>query len=202
MQAAAVREPGGRSTLPLHDIADARCDHAEMRIIPCHLRTFWSVVESAVGPLLLWSDGKTLTGLDWHPDFSELPVDSESGRDLDVLKHAAAELDEYFAGKRHTFDVQISPWGTEFQKSVWTRMQSIPFGETLAYGDVAGAIGKPAAARAVGTAVGINPICIIIPDHRVVSSTGALSGSTIGMTYRRRLLDLERSFLQPRKKRR
>jgi methylated-DNA-[protein]-cysteine S-methyltransferase len=162
-------------------------------------RLWGSTTGSPVGPLRIETDGERITGIAWHPDGSARIERAADGSDLEIVRRAVAELNEYFSGKRRAFDVPIDPAGTAFQNTVWSRMRAIPYGETVSYADVARAIGKPASARPVGTAVGINPIAVIIPDHRVVTSAGTLSGSDIGMAYRQRIIDFERSVLKRRR---
>jgi methylated-DNA-[protein]-cysteine S-methyltransferase len=93
-----------------------------------------------------------------------------------VLRAALAQLREYFAGKRHSFDVPVDPAGTDFQRRVWEAVVAIPFGETTSYGQIAAALGGVQQARAVGASVGANPIPIIIPCHRVIGADGSLTG--------------------------
>lgn len=108
------------------------------------------------------------------------------------IVRAAQQLAEYFAGARQRFDLPLQAAGTTLQREVWEALQQIPHGETRSYGQVAGAIGRPRAARPVGRAVGANPIAIVVPCHRVVGSGGALTGYGGGLPRKRRLLDLER----------
>ncbi len=105
----------------------------------------------------------------------------------------ARELDEYFAGRRRAFDLVLAPAGTPFQLAVWEELRRIPFGGTTTYGELARRVGRPTAARAVGAAVGRNPISIIVPCHRVVGSDGALTGFAGGLDRKRALLALERA---------
>ncbi len=107
------------------------------------------------------------------------------------------QLDEYFAGERTEFDVTLRLEGTEFQRRVWAGLLEIPYGETISYGELATRIGQPTASRAVGLANGRNPVGIIVPCHRVIGSTGALTGYGGGLDRKRALLDLERSRRQP-----
>ncbi|MCI8594685.1 MAG: methylated-DNA--[protein]-cysteine S-methyltransferase [Oscillospiraceae bacterium] len=109
-----------------------------------------------------------------------------------LLDAAARQLDEYFAGKRKTFDLPLSLEGTPFQKSVWRALSDIPYGETRAYVDIAEAIGKPKACRAVGMANHANPVMIVVPCHRVVGKDGSLTGYGGGLPMKQFLLDLER----------
>lgn len=111
--------------------------------------------------------------------------------DHPVLVEAAAQLSDYFAGKRTMFDLPLSFSGTEMQRAVWAALLTIPFGETRSYADVARQIGRPTAVRAVGAANGRNPISIIAPCHRVVGSDGSLTGFAGGLAAKETLLALE-----------
>ena len=109
-----------------------------------------------------------------------------------VLQHAVQELKEYFAGERLVFTLPLDlSTGTPFQQTVWSVLLSIPAGQTFSYGDVAHQIGKPTASRAVGAAVGRNPISIVVPCHRVVGSAGQLTGYAGGLARKTALLQLE-----------
>jgi methylated-DNA-[protein]-cysteine S-methyltransferase len=109
-----------------------------------------------------------------------------------VLTVAARQLAEYFAGARHVFDLALAPVGTPFQRLVWRALAAIPFGETRAYGEIARAIGRSAASRAVGAANGKNPFAIVVPCHRVIGASGELTGYAGGMAAKRWLLAHER----------
>jgi len=106
------------------------------------------------------------------------------------------ELDEYFAGGRREFTVRLDLRGTDFQKRCWQALLEIPYGQTRSYADVARAVGRPTAFRAVGLANGSNPIPIIVPCHRVVGSNGSLTGYGGGLDIKQKLLDLERGLCQ------
>ena len=106
-------------------------------------------------------------------------------------RRAASELDNYFAGRLSHFDLPLDLRGTPFQRQVWRLLLSIPYGETVSYGDLAHSLGQDNAARAVGGAVGRNPISIVIPCHRVIGSDGSLTGYGGGLPRKRALLDLE-----------
>lgn len=108
-----------------------------------------------------------------------------------LIKKAAAQLTEYFAGNRQTFDFPIAPSGTEFQKRVWQALREIPYGETASYGEIAEKAGCPKGARAVGMACNRNPILIVIPCHRVIGANGSLTGFGGGLDVKERLLGLE-----------
>lgn len=114
----------------------------------------------------------------------------------DILKDAYAQLDEYFKGKRKGFDLKLSPKGTEFQKKVWNELMNIPFGETLTYKDIASKIGNIKAVRAVGNANGKNPISIVVPCHRVIGSSGELTGYAGGLDRKAWLLKHERDNMK------
>jgi methylated-DNA-[protein]-cysteine S-methyltransferase len=113
------------------------------------------------------------------------------GRDGAVLTEAIGQVGEYFAGERTHFDVPMTFVGTEFQRRVWTALRDIPYGRTVSYGEIARQIGNPAASRAVGLANGRNPISIVVPCHRVVGSTGDLTGYGGGLERKRFLLEFE-----------
>ena len=108
-----------------------------------------------------------------------------------ILDKAAYQLDEYFAGCRHLFDLTLAPVGTAFQIAVWNQLIGIPFGETRSYAEIAAAIGKSAAARAVGAANRCNPLPIVVPCHRVVGSNRQLTGFVGGLPAKLSLLTLE-----------
>lgn len=109
----------------------------------------------------------------------------------ELLLRAEKQLLEYLAGKRTTFDLPLTPIGTEFQKSVWNALQTIPYGQTASYKMIAEQIGKPKACRAVGLANNRNPIVIVIPCHRVIGSNGRLVGYGGGLPIKQHLLELE-----------
>jgi methylated-DNA-[protein]-cysteine S-methyltransferase len=108
-----------------------------------------------------------------------------------ILVETERQLDEYFAGKRDVFSIPLDIRGTTFQKNVWCALQAIPFGKTLSYGEIAKQLGRPTASRAVGAANGRNPISIVVPCHRVIGSSGKLTGFAGGLDVKARLLNLE-----------
>ncbi|XRQ07186.1 methylated-DNA--[protein]-cysteine S-methyltransferase [Actinomadura welshii] len=153
------------------------------------------VVESAVGPLTLVARDGALTGLymevQRHRPPGETfgaPGDPES----EPFATVAEQLSAYFAGDLTEFDLPLALHGTPFQRRVWELLQEIPYGQTASYGELAGELGKPSASRAVGLANGRNPIGIIVPCHRVIGSTGDLTGYGGGLDRKRYLLDFER----------
>ncbi|MFC4698559.1 methylated-DNA--[protein]-cysteine S-methyltransferase [Glaciecola siphonariae] len=109
----------------------------------------------------------------------------------DISEHAKGQLIEYFAGARSTFDIPLSPKGTQFQQQVWNALQQIAYGEVASYLDIAQAVGNVKACRAVGAANGKNPIAIIVPCHRIIGSNGKLTGYAGGMSRKAFLLSLE-----------
>ena len=146
-----------------------------------------------IGDLLLVSDGEALLALQFD---DERRGDPTPGGDEDpVLARACAQLREYFAGERTTFDLPLRPSGTPFEQRVWDALRRIPYGETTSYGAIAAALGEPGAARAVGRANGRNPIPVIVPCHRVIGADGSLTGFGGGLACKRALLDLERGAL-------
>jgi methylated-DNA-[protein]-cysteine S-methyltransferase len=108
-----------------------------------------------------------------------------------VIAETVRQLDEYFAGTRHQFELELAPQGTDFQLAVWNALQRIPYGETMSYGEMARAVGRPTAFRAVGQANGRNPIAIVVPCHRVIGSDQSLTGFGGGIVNKRVLLALE-----------
>ncbi len=136
-------------------------------------------VGSPIGRLEITSDGTAITGLaierQGHLPFEELAENSN-----ELLDRAAQQLTEYFAGSRKDFDLPISLTGTEFQQSVWSQLNDIGFGEVASYGELGIATGRATAGRAVGGAVGANPIPIIVPCHRVLASNSRITGYSGG----------------------
>ena len=150
--------------------------------------------ESPIGPLVLAARLDQLVAL--HLPKSEDPPPTGTAKLTPILKRTANQLDEYFRGKRLVFELDLAPEGTAFQRSVWDALLAIPYGTTATYGAIAQHIGRPAASRAVGAANGRNPIAVIIPCHRVIGSSGALTGFGGGLPAKQFLLSLERSATQ------
>jgi methylated-DNA-[protein]-cysteine S-methyltransferase len=115
----------------------------------------------------------------------------EAAEDPKRCRRVAAQLSDYFAGKRRRFDLPLAPEGTSFQRAVWQALTEIPFGERVSYSAIARRVGRPDAVRAVGAANGANPIAIVIPCHRVVGADGSLTGYGGGLPLKRWLLDHE-----------
>jgi methylated-DNA-[protein]-cysteine S-methyltransferase len=150
-------------------------------------------VASPVGKLKLVGSDQGLAAILWENDDPRrvrLDIAGEDKRHP-VLVETERQLGEYFAGKRKTFTVALDFSGTAFQTKVWRALLAIPFGQTRSYGQIARALGKPTAVRAVGAANGRNPICIIAPCHRVIGSDGKLTGFAGGLEAKARLLKLE-----------
>jgi methylated-DNA-[protein]-cysteine S-methyltransferase len=147
-------------------------------------------IETPLGPVhaAVNADG-ALTELKFGPSNDDGKTKGSSA--------VAHQLDEFFAGRRKTFDLPLAPDGTDFQKRVWAELVRIPFGETLSYAELARRVNREGAARAVGRANATNPLAIIVPCHRVIGADGSLTGYAYGVELKRRLLDFEsghRSF--------
>ena len=146
---------------------------------------YTSVIHTPIGALTICSNGAAVTALRFGI------YREEDGRDLPVHQACQQQLEEYFMGRRKAFDLPLAPEGTPFQQEVWALLRTIPYGSTLSYGQVAAALGRPRAARAVGLANNRNPIPIIIPCHRVVGSSGKLVRYAGGLPIKETLLELE-----------
>ena len=152
-------------------------------------------IATPLGEVVAVEQDGELTALHLPGDRVALPDEAVEGGP--VVDEAAAQLGEWLAGSRTTFDLPLAPRGTEFQRRVWAALVTVPFGETATYRDIAEAIGQPTATRAVGAANGRNPIPLIIPCHRVIGADGSLTGYSGGggLDTKRRLLDFERGAL-------
>jgi methylated-DNA-[protein]-cysteine S-methyltransferase len=145
-------------------------------------------VHSPIGVLSLVESGGALTEL----RFGERAEAGEIPQATPLLRQAEAELQEYFSGKRKAFTVPFAPAGTPFQQAVWKVLLTIPYGETMTYGEVAKAVGNPKASRAVGMANHQNPLAIICPCHRVIGANHKLVGYGGGLSIKEFLLALEK----------
>lgn len=143
-------------------------------------------ISSPVGTLYLVASAKGLCGV-YREKQPALLITNAKG----VLAQAAKELAEYFAGEREQFEVPLDLQGTAFQQQVWQALLEIPYGETVAYKDIAKRIRNRKAMRAVGSANGKNPVCIIVPCHRVIAADGTLGGYAGGLEMKKKLLRLE-----------
>jgi methylated-DNA-[protein]-cysteine S-methyltransferase len=151
--------------------------------------------DTPVGPIAVVADGPSITGLYLgEPPEKVRDLPDANARD-EPFATALRQLTAYFAGDLTEFDLPLSPAGTPFQHRVWAALREIPFGETASYGELAERIGSPTAARAVGAANGRNPIGIVVPCHRVISSNGTLNGYAGGVDRKKALLALEREVL-------
>lgn len=154
---------------------------------------FYKKCESPVGKLTLVANNEGLVAILWendNPDRVPLePLTPEQNHP--VLLETERQLHDYFAGKRKAFDLNLDFKGTDFQKKVWSALLTIPFGETRTYAQIATQIGSPKAVRAVGAANGKNPISIVAPCHRVIGTSGKLTGFAGGLKNKAKLLDLE-----------
>ena len=152
--------------------------------------SWYDIVDSPVGRILLTGDERALNGL-YLLDAGEhsASVRAEWKHGAGLFRAASEQLAEYFAGGRKEFDLPLAPRGTPFQLAVWAELIRIPYGSTVSYGDVAAALGKSAvASRAVGLANGRNPISIIVPCHRVIGADGSLTGYGWGVDRKEWLL--------------
>jgi methylated-DNA-[protein]-cysteine S-methyltransferase len=153
--------------------------------------TRYRVIDSPIGPLTLAGDDDALTRLCMDEQTHPPAGRAEWQHDPDGFPDVVDQLDAYFAGELVTFDVRLRLEGTDFQQRVWEGLLEIPYGATSSYGELAARIGNPKASRAVGLANGRNPIAIIVPCHRVIGSSGSLTGYGGGLDRKRLLLDLE-----------
>jgi methylated-DNA-[protein]-cysteine S-methyltransferase len=156
---------------------------------------YTTTFDSRVGELTLIATDLGLRAVKWPVErVGRLPLPDEmiSSSDHPVLEATRVQLEEYFNGERTEFDLPLDLRGTDFQKSAWIALASIPYGETATYGEQAARIDRPKAVRAIGAANGRNPISIILPCHRVVGANGDLTGFAGGIDTKRDLLAFER----------
>lgn len=150
--------------------------------------------ETPLGTYILTAEGPDLVGV-WRQAQKKFPTPARMGEGAagthTVLDEAERQLLDYLAGRRKEFELSLAPGGTGFQQAVWDQLATIPRGDTSTYGQIARALGRPRAAQAVGSAVGSNPLSIVVPCHRVVGSTGGLTGYAGGVETKRALLILE-----------
>ncbi|GIH14928.1 methylated-DNA--[protein]-cysteine S-methyltransferase [Rugosimonospora africana] len=159
------------------------------------MNTRHTVTDTDLGPITIVATGDAITGLyfDRHARRPRqeafgprVPMISDS-----LLGQACQQLLEYLAGQRTTFDLPLDAAGNDLQRSVWKIVSDIPYGQTITYGEIAERLGDRALAQKVGQAVGANPLCVVVPCHRVLGATGALTGYAGGLTRKRALLELE-----------
>ena len=152
---------------------------------------YWHEIDTPIGTVLLAGDGERLTRIHFQSGPRPLRPRPQWIATARPFANAVAQLNAYFAGRRTRFDLPLSPAGTEFQRQVWQALRSIPYGETISYGELARRVGNPRASRAVGLANGANPLPIVVPCHRVIGANATLTGFGGGLPIKRALLDLE-----------
>jgi len=158
---------------------------------------YYDYLDSPIGSLLLAGDGDFLVELGFPGGKAARRHQPEWIQDSSPFDECKRQLQKYFAGELREFKIPLAPQGTDFQLQVWNALQTIPYGETVSYGELARQIGRPAASRAVGAANGKNPIPVIIPCHRVIGSSGRLVGFGGGLPTKEQLLALERDSIAP-----
>lgn len=158
------------------------------------MTTYFTSLDTTLCTLLLTSSGEALTGLYLLPSHRHAPSVQSDWQDepnLPLFLEAARQLDAYFAREREVFDLPLQAKGTPFQQEVWAALQSIAYGQTITYGELAARVGNPNASRAVGLANGRNPLSIVVPCHRVIGAGGKLTGYGGGLERKQALLELE-----------
>jgi methylated-DNA-[protein]-cysteine S-methyltransferase len=156
--------------------------------------------QSPFGTLEIEASAEGISAIRWHLSSAtnqqapRLTIDPAESSENPLLETAMTQLDEYFEGAREAFDLPLSLMGTPFQRLVWNVLKAIPYGTTESYGAIANAIGRPSAVRAVGRAIGCNPVPLIIPCHRVIGAGGKLTGFSGGLDRKRWLLQRENAL--------
>ncbi|OEE51093.1 methylated-DNA--[protein]-cysteine S-methyltransferase [Vibrio splendidus] len=151
--------------------------------------------DAPIGKMIIVSNGVSLIEID-HVNHEELMTSNPD----ELCQLATKQLDEYFAGKRTSFDLPLQPKGTDFQLKAWTALTTILYGETISYGEQAKRMDNPKAVRAVGGANGKNPFSIVVPCHRVIGANGTLTGYTGGMNRKEWLLSFELKMVNSERK--
>lgn len=151
----------------------------------------YEIYSTPIGDITIADNGTAITHIhfgspDGLPDFGTQLA-------TELTDRAFAQLTEYFAGTRTDFDLPLCPKGTEFQQKIWRALQTVPYGETRTYGEIAAQTGNPKASRAVGMANHHNPIAIVIPCHRIIGKNGTLTGYAGGLDIKQTLLHLEKT---------
>jgi methylated-DNA-[protein]-cysteine S-methyltransferase len=160
--------------------------------------TAYTILVSPIGPLVLAGMDERLACIGFPTGKGAVTPHADWHRDDAAFAEARAQLAAYFDGRLTRFDLALDPRGTPFQRAVWAELTRIPPGETISYGELARRIGRPSASRAVGAANGANPLPIVVPCHRVIGTSGALTGFAGGLETKRFLLALERGPDVPR----
>jgi methylated-DNA-[protein]-cysteine S-methyltransferase len=151
-------------------------------------------MESPIGELTITADGGSLTGVHMNEQRHTPKIPATYMRDDRGLEHVVEQLNAYFAGELHDFELPMTMRGTEFQRRVWAALCEIPYGETISYGELARWVGNPKASRAVGLANGRNPVAIVVPCHRVIGADGSLTGYGGGLERKVWLLEHEAAY--------
>jgi methylated-DNA-[protein]-cysteine S-methyltransferase len=160
---------------------------------------YYTELDSPIGPVTIVSNGAAITAVSMRPAAVVTAGAGDWIRDDERLADARTQLEQYFAGGRRTFSLDLAPDGTPFQQQVWAALRDIPFGETRSYGELAATLGRPGSARAVGAANRSNPIGIVVPCHRVIGADGTLTGYAGGMERKEFLLRHEGArYVSPR----
>ena len=152
---------------------------------------WFDAFQTPIGVLTIAADATGLRHVLFPENKHDVVGREQWQRNADALRQAREQLLEYFAGDRHAFDLPLAPCGTPFQRVVWNTLARIPYGTTWSYRELAIAIGKPTATRAVGAANGRNPLPIVLPCHRVIGADGSLTGFGGGLPLKRLLLERE-----------
>ena len=150
--------------------------------------------DNSISAIRIIESDNAIISIEFIIDNPEPPSDAKAN-ETSLIKETFKQLSEYFVGKRTVFDVPLNPKGTDFQKRVWKALCAIPYGETRTYQQTAAKVNCPKGARAVGMANNRNPICIIIPCHRVIGADGSLTGYAAGLPIKQSLLHIERKFI-------
>lgn len=149
-------------------------------------------IQSPIGHLYLVASEKGLRGIFWNKQNIRILKTLDQKQPVQKILHTAAvQLASYFSGQRKDFDIPLDLEGTTFQRKVWGQLSKIPYGKTVSYSDVARKIKNPKAVRAVGSANGKNPVCIVVPCHRVIAADGSIGGYAGGIRVKEQLLALE-----------
>ena len=152
----------------------------------------YDYLDTPIGPLLLVADEQGLRHVDFPCQDQAARIQADWRQSRRHLGAVIEQLEAYFAGELHAFDLALAARGTDFRKGVWNELERIPYGETISYGELARRVGDPSACRAVGAANGANPLPIIVPCHRVIGSNGKLTGFGGGLPTKQWLLAHER----------
>lgn len=158
-------------------------------------QVYFTHIESPIGSLLLTLEEDSLTNICMNQQKRKVELDPSWKNDHARFRAIEKQFEEYFRGARQSFDIPLSPMGTNFQLSVWNELQRIPYGTTISYGELARRISNPKAVRAVGLANGQNRLPIVIPCHRVIGANGSLTGFGGGIENKSILLNLEQGAM-------